>query len=214
MTNIWADSFKDLRDPFFEIEDPYTLTEEKKEKEKENDMNDAGEDQEHKYKKRGKKSKDYDGDGEVEDESHEYAGVKDKAIKKSMKEDRTLYSNKDKNKKIDTKGSVKNTIKINPSLREEFESWVNELVEEGYDLSEYTWDEVYEIYISEATSTAMPPRGDAETKTDISARRRTAQMQIRKELADVQLAKAKSRSAQTNESVISYLSNRYNLFED
>ena len=43
----------------------------------------AGEDQEHKYKKSGKKSKDYDGDGEVEDESDEYAGVKDRAIKKA-----------------------------------------------------------------------------------------------------------------------------------
>lgn len=212
MTNIWADSFKDLRDPFFQIQDPYTLTEEKKEKEEKNDEDDAGEDQEHKYKKRGKKSKDYDGDGEVEDEAHEYAGVKDKAIKKAMKEDRDLHSNKDKNKKIDTNKSVNNKIKINPTVREEFESWVNELLEEGYDLSEYTWDELEEIY--EANSTAMPPRGDAETKTDITAKRRTAQMQIRKELADVQLAKAKSQSAQTNESVISYLSNRYNLFED
>jgi hypothetical protein len=47
------------------------------------EMSDAGEDQEHKYKKSGKKSKDYDEDGEVEDESDEYAGVKDRAIKKS-----------------------------------------------------------------------------------------------------------------------------------
>lgn len=45
----------------------------------------AGEDQEHKYpKKSGKKSKDYDGDGTVEDETDEYAGVKDNAIKKAM----------------------------------------------------------------------------------------------------------------------------------
>ena len=47
------------------------------------EMSDAGEDQEHKYKKSGKKSKDYDEDGEVEDESDEYAGVKDRAIKKA-----------------------------------------------------------------------------------------------------------------------------------
>jgi hypothetical protein len=52
------------------------------------DENDAGEDQEHKYpKKSGKKSKDYDGDGEVEDETDEYAGVKDRAIKKAMKKE-------------------------------------------------------------------------------------------------------------------------------
>jgi len=29
----------------------------------------------------------------------------------------------------------------------EFESWVNNLLEEGYDLSDYTWDEMYEHYI-------------------------------------------------------------------
>jgi hypothetical protein len=28
----------------------------------------------------------------------------------------------------------------------EFESWVNSLLEEGYDLSDYTWDELYENY--------------------------------------------------------------------
>jgi len=49
------------------------------------EMKGAGEDQEHKYtKKSGKKSKDYDQDGTVEDETDEYAGVKDRAIKKAM----------------------------------------------------------------------------------------------------------------------------------
>jgi len=33
---------------------------------------------------------------------------------------------------------------------EEFEYWVNSLVEEGHDLSEYTWDDMYEIYLDEA----------------------------------------------------------------
>lgn len=46
-----------------------------------------GEKEEKKYKKSGKKSKDYDGDGEVEDEAHEYAGVKDRAIKKAMRKE-------------------------------------------------------------------------------------------------------------------------------
>ena len=31
-------------------------------------------------------------------------------------------------------------------MKEEFESWVNNLLDEGYDLSEYTWDELYEEY--------------------------------------------------------------------
>lgn len=33
---------------------------------------------------------------------------------------------------------------------EEVEAWVNSLVEEGYDLSEYSWEDMYEEYISEA----------------------------------------------------------------
>jgi hypothetical protein len=32
---------------------------------------------------------------------------------------------------------------------EEVEVWVNSLVEEGYDLSEYTWEDMYEYYLSE-----------------------------------------------------------------
>ena len=31
----------------------------------------------------------------------------------------------------------------------DFEAWVNALVNEGYDLSEYTWDDMYEIYMEE-----------------------------------------------------------------
>ena len=33
---------------------------------------------------------------------------------------------------------------------EEVEAWVNSLVEEGYDLSEYTWEDMYEHYLNEA----------------------------------------------------------------
>jgi hypothetical protein len=35
-------------------------------------------------------------------------------------------------------------------LAEEIQGWVNELIEEGYDLSEYTWDDVVEYYVTEA----------------------------------------------------------------
>lgn len=34
-------------------------------------------------------------------------------------------------------------------VQEDFENWVNSLVEEGHDLSEYTWEEMYEAYLSE-----------------------------------------------------------------
>jgi hypothetical protein len=31
-------------------------------------------------------------------------------------------------------------------MREEFQIWVEDLLQEGYDLSEYTWDELYDEY--------------------------------------------------------------------
>ena len=36
---------------------------------------------------------------------------------------------------------------------EEVEAWVNSLVEEGYDLSEYTWEDMYEEYLNEMGQT-------------------------------------------------------------
>lgn len=38
----------------------------------------------------------------------------------------------------------------NHLLAEEISEWVNELVEDGYDLSEYTWDDLAEYYVNEA----------------------------------------------------------------
>ena len=40
----------------------------------------------------------------------------------------------------------------NDDLREEqeFKCWVTELLDEGYDLSDYTWDEMYDIYNKES----------------------------------------------------------------
>ena len=37
--------------------------------------------------------------------------------------------------------------KIKP-VGEEVENWVNSLIDEGYDLSEYTWDDMYEMYVN------------------------------------------------------------------
>jgi hypothetical protein len=34
---------------------------------------------------------------------------------------------------------------------EEVETWVNSLLEEGYDLSDYTWEEMFEAYLNEAS---------------------------------------------------------------
>jgi hypothetical protein len=51
---------------------------------------------------------------------------------------------------------------------EEVEAWVNSLVEEGYDLSEYTWEDMYEEYLNEmgqrATTGQMTAPRNAPTQ--------------------------------------------------
>jgi hypothetical protein len=49
----------------------------------------------------------------------------------------------------ETIGSIVEEYK-NDLLAEEITEWVNELVEEGYDLSEYTWEDLAEYYVNEA----------------------------------------------------------------
>jgi hypothetical protein len=39
---------------------------------------------------------------------------------------------------------------------EEVESWVSSLIEEGYDLSDYTWEEMYEAYLEEKDVVKLP----------------------------------------------------------
>ncbi len=46
-------------------------------------------------------------------------------------------------------GSIVDEYK-NDLLSEEITEWVNELVKDGYDLSEYTWDDLAEYYVNEA----------------------------------------------------------------
>ncbi len=48
------------------------------------------------------------------------------------------------------RGTKSNIRPFTRTAAEEVELWVNQLVEEGYDLSEYTWDDMYEIYLDEA----------------------------------------------------------------
>ena len=40
---------------------------------------------------------------------------------------------------------------------EEVENWVNSLLEEGYDLSDYTWEDMYEAYIEEVSKPEREP---------------------------------------------------------
>ena len=67
--------------------------------------------------------------------------------------------------------------------KEEVENWVNSLIEEGYDLSEYTWDDMYEMYVTEGRYTSLSAlsresqrrkedkeRGRPETQAEIHGR--------------------------------------------
>ena len=52
-------------------------------------------------------------------------------------------------------------------VQEDFENWVNSLVEEGHDLSEYTWEDMYEEYLNEiirpTTGQMTAPRNAPQT---------------------------------------------------
>ena len=102
---------------------------------------------EHKARRGVKKAKkDYDGDGKIESGKAEYFGSKDKAIKKAMKKEgfsnwrhdlkeipdyeQIPSSAKKRNEKISEK-NVKNTIKINPEMKEEAQVVSETELEEG-----------------------------------------------------------------------------------
>jgi hypothetical protein len=131
MTNIWANTFEDVRKPHFEMEDPYTSLQEKKEG------------------KKVKKWWDDDGDG-VGYEEGEVSGKFSKKKNKKKVEEETLYTSKSSQEKIKERKDIRNKINTKPTTSEEVETWVAELVEEGYDLSEFTWEEMTDIYLDEA----------------------------------------------------------------
>ena len=62
---------------------------------------------------------------------------------------------------------------IEEQVWEEVETLVNDLIEEGYDLSDYTWEEMYESYIEEQGRPANRRTGGpsvAQVKADITAK--------------------------------------------
>lgn len=139
MSNIWSDSFSTIREPFLgekKEEDEVLKKKSKKDKDDEDDNGDTAD-------------KDYDGDGKLESGKDEYFGSKDKAIKKAMKmnkEERQLHSSSSKNDKVDTKKGIRNIINTKPTVSEEVDAWIAELLDDGYDLSDYTLEDMYEIY--------------------------------------------------------------------
>ena len=277
MSNIWADTFSAIREPFFE---------EKKEKEEPGEKkHKEGPEEEKAEDKKGEKETeddkpkrwwDDDGDGkgyekgevegkfkkkvkkeETELDENRMASrmgkmpsepakvgkgthsIKDlvpskppspeekakarKALKlkETQKEERELSSKTDKNDKLDVRKGIHNKINTKPTVTEEVEAWVDELLAEGYDLSEFTWDEVSEIYEStqteEGNTYGMPAKGDVERqKVDplASAKAKAARSKVAKERADFQVAQQQQRLKVTaNEAVLQFVSGRTELFE-
>jgi hypothetical protein len=149
-----------------------------------------------------------------------------KKEKETQKEE-TLYTSKSSQEKIDVRKDIRNKIDTKPTTAEEVETWVAELVAEGYDLSEFTWEEMTDIYLDEGGSSAMAPRGDYQTTTAnatqkqdpnaplIAAKAKAAKAKVTKEIADLQVAKQSQRmKVDTNESVILYLAHRPDPFEN
>ena len=52
---------------------------------------------------------------------------------------------------------------------EEVENWVNSLLEEGYDLGDYTWEDMYNAYIDEDRAPGVKPYKPGPTQADVRA---------------------------------------------
>ena len=117
MSDRIIQSFSDMKNIYL----TQILTEEKEEDE------DYGEKYEKNYKKTGKKSKDCD--GEVEDEADEYAGVKDKAIRKAMGEDEEDEEEKPKLHRKHKHKRSKREEDDEDMKTESFSNWRNDLYE-------------------------------------------------------------------------------------
>jgi hypothetical protein len=68
-------------------------------------------------------------------------------------------------------------------LAEDVSDWVNDLVEEGYDLSDYTWDDMVEYYVNEANR--------AERELNLSPRKREISRNLRYKNLHVKPSKRK-----------------------
>ncbi len=55
---------------------------------------------------------------------------------------------------------------------EEVENWVNSLLEEGYDLSDYTWEEMYEAYLNEVKDLNLTKGASPSSVAQMDQRRK------------------------------------------
>ena len=75
------------------------------------------------------------------------------------------------------------------------ETWVNSLVEEGYDLSDYTWEEMYDVYMIEYSASDIPTNAPAS-----GGGMSTAEIDARSDLTPAQKANLKARRTGVNSS--------------
>jgi len=61
---------------------------------------------------------------------------------------------------------------------EEVETWVNSLVEEGYDLSEYSWEDMYEAYVDQLNESYLEELTVAQKDTKIKSQLNTANSEM------------------------------------
>ena len=266
MTNIWTQVFEDIRKPHFEMEDPYTAIEEKKNYSPSRDQdgygdNDFADNMVARMVASGKmtkaqaiaktRNKSYNKEEYVDEaqearnnpekyereQSKKYATVRgertpmpprgnkkredfEKWYRANVKEEIENIIEVDKTKenerKLDVRPGIKNKVVIGPQIKEEVEEWVSELVEEGYDLSELTWDEMTEIYESAELnegSSDIGPAGDAQTVAVDTQSKKLARARIQKDMADVKYNRAVSTS-ESYDSIVEYLSQRNDAFEN
>ncbi len=227
MTNIWADTFSDIRE---------LSLQEKKEKEEKHEKNEKekkekGEKEDDKEKKSSKRWWDDDGDG-VGYEKGEVSGK----FKKKVKEERDLHSKSSKNDRLDVRKGVKNKIDTSPKIsesscqksksaphvKEEVKLWIEELVEEGYDIQQFSLEELIDIYESveleeQGNTYGMPAKGDAERQKQdpmSAAKAKAARAKVAKERADFQVAQQAQRmKVSATESVLAFVEKRTPLFE-
>ena len=92
-------------------------------------------------------------------------------------------------------------------MQEDFEIWVEDLLDEGYDLSEYTWDEMADAYLNLEEARQLRPASErmARTMTPSDRREQERKRALRdagqQALADIRaLAKGKSSKTQSQNS--------------
>lgn len=123
-----------------------------------------------------------------------------KEVPDCQKEERELSSKKDNGEMIDVmKG--KNKIEINPKLGEEIQAWVGELLDEGYDLSKFTPDEIVEIYES-----AEEEQGNSQMS---AVKQAAVRSQVRRDRDRLRLSQMQQRTKTSPmESVLNFVESR------